>query len=564
MRSARYSYENLKDLLKPEVLARMTKEEQAFVKAEMEKKLYALCREEYKVYVEYANDGQWLPTRFHEWICDKVQAFIEKKTERAYDVLLLSVPPQHGKSFTITETLPSWYLGKYPLKRVIEVSYNQPFAEKFGRKNKEKILKYGSKVFTTTSDTGETIPFGLARKPRLDDDFRLNNGMGGMISRGVMSGITGNAADLIILDDPLKTREEADSLAYREKLWDTWQNAIKTRLAAGAKVICLTTRWHEDDLYGRLAAQEKNAVVINIPCEAEDGDILGRDAGESLCPEIGKDGAWMDDMKKSYINDPNGGGTRAWYALYQGRPFIQEGNLIKESYWNYWVPRGMKAEPVVITLNDGQIIEKTPVELPDYLDEMVQSWDCTFKDTSKSDFVCGGVIGRRMANMFVLDCVNRRMDIIETMNAIREMTKKWPGAELKLIEEKANGAAVIQMLRQEIPGLIPINPDKSKEVRVRAWVGRAEAGNIYLPHPVLFPWVRDFIHQCKAFPNGINDDMVDMAGQAFLRLKDSKRATDVKPEAIGFRSEKELEDMGYKRTTNVMRRNTKHRPVKVV
>ena len=535
--TARQRYDYYKPLLDPSCLARMTETQKTQLKEAFDSIAKQACHEEYKFYVEYVHEGRWIPTKFHVWLCDKVQEFIERKTTRAYEILLLSVPPQHGKSLTVTETLPSWYLGKNQLKRVIEASYNEDFAQSFGRSNKNKILKFGKQLFDIE----------LAKKPRLDENFKLSNGVGGMISKGITAGITGNPGDLIIIDDPLKTREESDSQAYRDKLWEIWQNVIKTRLSAGAKIIDIQTRWHEDDLFGRILQNEKNVTVINVPCEAEQGDLLGRPVGGSLCPELGKGNEWLDEFKRSFLSDPNGGGQRAWYALFQGRPNIQEGNLIKEIYWNYWKPKGMKLPPVTIKGNDGEIVEKEAIEIPDYLDELCQSWDCAFKDTKKSDYVCGGTWGRRMKNIFLLDLVNERMDIIKTMSSIEAMSKKWQGATLKLIEEKANGAAVIQIMRNKVDGLVPVIPEHSKEARVNAWLPVAESGNIYLPHPLLHPWVREFTNQCKSFPNGTHDDMVDMASQAINRLKNSTRSTDVMSKPVGYRSETELEDMGYKK-----------------
>jgi hypothetical protein len=226
---------------------------------------------------------------------DLVEGRLKNEEGEEYLGLILSVPPQHGKSECITATLPSWYLGKYPERRVIEVSYGDDLAQVFGRRNKQKIEEYGEEIFGIR----------LSKNTRSETEFEIEGHKGSMISRGIMSGITGRSSDLVILDDPIKNRMEAESQTYRDRVWDEWQNSIKTRLSAKGKVIVIQTRWHEDDLAGRLSRNyPKRFKYINIPCEAEENDILGRKPGDALFPEIGKDKAWLQKFKEDYVNDP--------------------------------------------------------------------------------------------------------------------------------------------------------------------------------------------------------------------------------------------------------------------
>ena len=468
----------------------------------------------YANYVEYVHEGRWILSNHLLFVCNKVQKFIETVTGHAFDILIIQMPPQHGKSQSVTETLPSWFLGKWPYKRVIEASYNDGFAQKFGRRNRDKVKKFGKQLFDIE----------ISKVKDSNEEFELNNNVGGMISRGIMSGITGNPAELIIIDDPIKNRQEADSETYRENLWEEWDNSIKTRLAAGAKVIVIMTRWHEDDLAGRLIMNLKNVEVINIPCEAEENDVLGREIGEALFPEIGKDKKWLQEFKKSYTTQE---GQRAWLALFQGRPTAQEGNMIKRHWWKYWKLPGTDLPPVTIKLPDGTIQHIYAEDLPDYWDEQIQSWDCAFKDNENNDFVCGGVWGRRIEDYFLLDLINERMDIVQTMAAIEKFAEKWPKALKKLIEDKANGPAVIQMLQKKMSGIIEVQPEGGKEARVSAVSPAIESGNVYIPHPLICAWVNTFLDQCSQFPNAMNDDMVDMTSQALNKL--IYRTKDTKP-----------------------------------
>jgi len=166
---------------------------------------------------------------------------------------------------------------------------------------------------------------------------------------------------------------------------------------------------------------------------------------------------------------------------------------------------------------DGTQLSIVAIEAPYRVDQQIQSWDCAFKDLDTSDYVVGQVWAR-LDSMFLLgDQVRARMDCPATVQAVRQLSRKWPACIAKLIEDKANGSAVIQMLSREISGLLPVNPEGGKVARAAAISPLIEAGNVYLPHPLFAPWVNDFIEECAAFPNGAHDDQVDAMTQALLR-----------------------------------------------
>jgi predicted phage terminase large subunit-like protein len=428
----------------------------------------------YARYVEYVHEGRWLLSAHLLFVCDKIQHHIESDGKQ---ILILTMPPQHGKSQGVTETLPSYYLGKNPTKRVIEISYGDDLAQRFGRRNKQKIQQFGKELFdielSKTSDT----------------DFEIAKYKGSMISKGIMAGLSGNPADLIIIDDPIKNRQEADSQTYRDRMWDEFLNSIYTRLSAKGKIILIQTRWHEDDLAGRiLSAMPEKVEYINIPCEAEENDILNRTVGDALFPEIGKDNLWLQEFKKTYATAE---GNRAWLALFQGRPTAEEGNLIKRQWWKYYD------------------------KLPNMI-QLIMSVDAAFKDEDTSDPVAIQVWGKRNADMYLIDNINARMDFPATVQTIRNVKAKYPKMGRILIEDKANGSATIQVLRREIPGIIAIKPEGGKVARVNAVSHAIESGNVYLPQNAT--WVNDFVEQASAFPNGKHDDMVDAMSQALNRF----------------------------------------------
>jgi predicted phage terminase large subunit-like protein len=156
--------------------------------------------------------------------------------------------------------------------------------------------------------------------------------------------------------------------------------------------------------------------------------------------------------------------------------------------------------------------------MPRKFDEIIQSWDCAFKETSSSDYVVGQVWGRIGADKYLVDQVRRRMDCPTTIQEIVRLSEKYPKAQRKLIEDKANGPAVISMLKHKLTGLIPVNPEGGKEARAHAVSPQIESGNIYLLSPEVAPWVGSFIDECAAFPQGANDDQVDAMTQALLWL----------------------------------------------
>jgi predicted phage terminase large subunit-like protein len=449
------------------------KQELALLRAELAERELAVRR--YSYYLPYVHGKTWKKTKMSDFLAERVQSFIEEDTGRAYDILVIETPPQHGKSMTITESLPSWYLGKRPNDRIILASYNDDFAERFCRKNKDKIKAYGNQLFHITLSVERA------------EELELSNGVGRLISRGIRSGITGNPANLVIIDDPIKNREEADSPTYRAKIWEEWQNSIKTRLSAGAKVILIMTPWHEDDLAARIMASEHNVTLLRLPVEAEENDPLGRRPGAALAPELGKDDAWLADFKPSYISDPQGG-ARAWAALYQCSPRVEGGNLVQRSWWKYYEPS----------------------LAPTFATELI-SVDAAFKGTTESDFVAITVWGKIENDYYLRYCLNRQMTFTETLQALRLTQKLYPYARRVLIEDKANGSAIIDVLQKEM-FCIPVNPKGGKEARVNAVSPAIESGHVYLPSGE--PWVEGFINQFALFPAGAHDDMVDSATQA--------------------------------------------------
>lgn len=417
--------------------------------------------------------------------------------------LAISVPPQEGKSSRATKVGTLWALAKNPELRIAIVSYSQPLAEGFGRDIRNWIATYNG-------DEGSfDIGLRIARDYGSAKRWQLEGHRGGVVCVGIGGGLTGKPAEALIIDDPFSDKEQADSAYYRERVWGWWQAVGSTRLAPGAPVILINTRWHEDDLTGRfLAAEDAHRWrVINIPALADhdpakgQSDPLGREPGEWLESARGRS---AEDWEAIRIQ----AGSRVFNALYQGRPSPDSGNVWQRHWWRRYSVPLWSQHPMH---PDAYRVDEA--------DEIVMSWDMAFKDTRSSDYVVGQVWARRGANVYLLDQVHKRLSFTDTVAAFKALVARWPQATAKYVEDKANGTAVISTLQSKIAGIVPINPTESKYARANAVSPFLEAGNVFLPESgiALFD-PSELIDEAAGFPNASHDDQVDAASQALAQL----------------------------------------------
>lgn len=445
-------------------------------------------------FARYATAGAYQTPAHLKLINEKLVQVAEGEIKR----LIVEGPPRHGKSWLVSKYFPPWFIGTHPDQRIIFTTYEAEFAAKWGLASKSLLEEYGRSVF------GVQLNPDSAAAARWD----LQGQEGGMVSVGTGGPVTGKGANVFIIEDPIKNAEQANSAAQRETLWTWFQSVAFTRLEPGAAIIVMGARWHEDDLTGRLLASGEPWEVIKLPAIAEDEDILGRLPGEALWPER-YSLEELEAIKRTV-------GSYVWAALYQQSPVPVGGNIIQRSWFRYWQSQEHTFPPVRVRLPDGTVAEYHAVTLEDSFgfDEMFQSWDLSFKESTTSDYVVGQVWGKRGADRYLLDQTRARMDLPKTIAAIRRMTAEWPAARRKLIEEKANGSALIASLRHEIEGLIPINPTADKITRVHAITPQLESGNVYIPHPHSEPWVQPLIEEWVSFPSAKHDDTVDAGTQA--------------------------------------------------
>ena len=443
------------------------------------------------------------------WHIDAIIEHLEAVTYGQIRSLLINVPPRHMKSLLVSVFWPAWEWIRYPERRWFYSSYGAQLSIRDSIKCRRLLespwyrQRWGDR-FTLTSDQNT--------KGRFD-----NNKSGYRLSTSVGGAATGEGGDRIVCDDPHNV-QEAESDSVRKSTLDWWDIVMSTRVndpKTSAKVVVMQ-RCHQQDLGGHLLEQG-GFEHLCLPAEYEGPTrttSIGfadprQEHGELLWPErFGP--KEIEELKVSL-------GSYAAAGQLQQRPSPAGGGVIKRHWFRFWQPRGMNLPPVMVQLPDGTQASITAIEAPYHVDEQIQSWDCAFKDLQTSDYVVGQVWARLGSRYLLGDQVRARMDCPTTVKAVRELSQKWPGTLAKLVEDKANGSAVIQMLALEIPGILPVNPSGGKIARAAAVSPLVEAGNVYLPHPLYAPWVTDFIEECAAFPNGAHDDQVDAMTQAIIR-----------------------------------------------
>lgn len=456
---------------------------------------------------------QYLMGWFHLEICEQLDAFLQDVIDGKSPRLIITAPPRSGKSEIVSRRFPAYALGRHPDLEVIAVSYTADLASSMNR-DVQLVLDSEEyhEVFPDTCLQGSSFcPSTGHNYTRTTDYFEIVNHRGKYRSAGIGGGITGMGAHILIIDDPVKDRETANSLTYRERAWNWYTSTAYTRLAPGGGVIVMCTRWHCDDIAGRLLDRAvrdggDKFEVINYPAIAEH-DEPHRKIGEALHPARFPLEA-LARIRKSI-------GERDFNALYQQHPVPDGGGLFKESWIKYYKES----------------------ELPVRFDKTVVSWDMTFKDSKASDFVVGQVWGRAGGNYYLLDQIRGQMDFVHTVDAFLTLSRRHPKVLRKLIEDKANGPAIISMLKNKVSGIVPITPKESKEARASAISTLWEAGNVYIPSPREHSWVeREFVPELLSFPSGVHDDQVDAMTQALNDLKQGVLRIDVSNlEYLGFR-----------------------------
>jgi predicted phage terminase large subunit-like protein len=523
-----------------------------FVGVEGEIKRRQLMRD-YPAFVEFVNDG-FCMTKFHKYVTSRVQEFLTVKTGKAFDILLLSVPPRHGKSHMVTETLPAWYLGNNPKGEVILCSYQSTFAEGFSKICRDKFNAFAPSIFKANPDKSlqRTELWGTEKGGRCR-------------AAGLDAGITGFGAELFIIDDPIKNAAEASSDVIIKKILGEMGPSVQSRIYPGGKLIVIQTRWVENDVVGFIKDNWADFIWadINFPCEydeqaaAEGPCPLGRQIGDSLMgPHLGdpplpqkisNDNCWLRSKKMVVMAAE---GSRVWNSLYQGRPTGATGNKFDADWFKSFRRDEFVLEKDRATLMPNEISSRKQFE---YLQLSI---DATFKDGEKNDFVAMGIRGIYRGGIYLYKQINKRMSFVQTVEKIEQLYTEFPELDEIVIEDKANGPAIADTLRylqMQIP-LVCVNPMGGKMARAEAITPYVAAGNYYIAEdldeeevewhtPTTLTAREKIITQHKSFPYGKHDDMVDENSQGTIRLIKLITGEEPQPERRFIRYVKWYQDM---------------------
>lgn len=461
-------------------------------------------------------------------IADHLEALKLGSAGGGFDSLLINVSPGCSKSTLVSVLFPTWLWGPDPANRSFHASYDLALSLRDAMKARLIIRSEWFRARWPMLQIREDQD-AKGRYETTAGGFRMSTSIGG---HGL-----GEHPHLIAVDDP-HNREKISSDVERQSVLDWWDLTISTRGAAiGVRRAVIMQRLHQRDLAGHILETDPSFVHLVLPMRYEPKRMVTTPIG------------WNDPRQyKGELMDPKRFpeevvqkierqlGSIGAAGQLQQRPAPVGGGVIKTDRIKFWQPKDANLGPVT----DSEGTSYPVIDLPERMDQEVLSADCSFKDELGQvrkglppDPVALGIIGRRRAMLFLLDGWSDRADITRTEKELLKLGAAWPLARVKLIEDKANGAAIMSRFRRAgIAGITPVTPhgskvarvveagadQKSKDAKAMSMAAVIEAGDFVLPHPGMsgYGWVFDCLKQLGAFPNASNDDWVDMLSQAFM------------------------------------------------
>lgn len=409
-------------------------------------------------------------------ICETVEAFLQSDMRG----LMVSMPPRHMKSTIISESLPAWWLSRNPQGEVIIASYNQTQARKMSRACRQRFDgEMHRMIFGKTQFSIDAA-----------DEFQIQgkqNGRPSLIAAGVGAGLTGSGGDLIIIDDPVKDREEANSETMRDKVYDWYTSVASTRLSPGGHIILVMTRWHHDDIAGRILNDDADHwQILNLPAISDTGGAL-----------------WPERFSVDVLLEKRAAmGSRDFEALYQGRPTPLEGGMFKRDWIRYDAPM------------TGQRITRC------------RYWDKA-ATAGGGDWTVGALMSMQDGRYCIEDIVRLQGSPYDVQQTIRRTAERdGPSVRIRMEQEPgSSGVDVIDHYAREVLVGYDFRADKvtgDKALRAGAMAAAMECGNLWIARG---PWNRELVDELLEFPLGSHDDQVDACSGAFRELAGNQSST---------------------------------------
>lgn len=439
-------------------------------------------------------------------ICDHLQAVTDGGLRR----LLINIPPGLGKSLLVSVLWPAWVWTARPEWRSIFASYSRDLVVRDAVKSRNLM---GEEWYQKNFVDGEwQFSDDMNRK-----DMFTNTATGRRISISVGSQATGFRGNCIAIDDPLNATD-AQSKAARDAVIFWFDTVMQTRVDDPSRdaFVVIMQRLHEEDLSGHILARggyehlclpaefEGNRKCVTYVRNERFFEDPRTVEGEVLFPALHPQHV-LDSNKKTL-------GSMGYAGQFQQRPGAAEGGMFRYSWWRFWkhptTKPGNHPRPKQCWDGEAKVAPK--------YQHVVGSLDAAFKGSATSDYVVFTVWGFHGSEKYLIDMVRAKMDFERTCKAFVELAKKHPNCRKWLVEDKANGPAIVNSLKSIIPGIVEINPEGGKEARAQVMQPFVEAGQVFLPDGV--EWLQDYVDEFAVFPNGKHDDQIDSSSQAIIHV----------------------------------------------
>jgi predicted phage terminase large subunit-like protein len=423
---------------------------------------------------------------------DAVAAALQEVEKGNYQFLILTMPPRHGKSELVSRRFPAWFMGRHPRWSTVVATYNDDFAMDFGAEVR--------KIMASTQFKNVFPDTRLVRGGQAKD--RLQTTQGGMATFvGVGGSLTGRGCEVLIIDDLIKDYEQARSKAFRDRAWEWFTKVAMTRRMGPKLVIITFTRWHQDDIIGRLTDPEnehynrtlaEKIKIINLPAIAGEADPLGREPGQPLWDRFD-----LEFLEEQRSLDPLG-----FEALYQQRPSLMDGDLFKRETLRYYDP--------------AEIDER---ELRIYC-----SSDHAVATGQRSDYTCLLRVGlSKQHDIYILDCWWQKKPTDVVVEAMLQMFRQQPAPLVWWAEKGHISKSIGPFLRKRMAesetygNLVEVTPIGDKVQRAQSIAARAAMGKLLFPKGK--SWTERAIAELLAFPNAQHDDFPDALSMIGLGLQ---------------------------------------------